>query len=162
MGIPTPRWGNEFLFAVPCNMFECKDGHVYLGILLDAHWKILARLMGREDLAEDPNYVVLANRLQRRDEVNALVAAWTAEQTVDVVVDTLVEGGLTVAPVRTPHQAAKDPHILARDMLQDTQQLDGSSAPIVGPAAKFFSDPDSRSDPVPPLLGQIMMTSCRG
>ena len=139
--IPMPRWGNEFPFAVPCSMFECKDGHVYLGILLDAHWKILARLMGRADLAEDPNYAVLANRLQRRDEINALVAAWAADQTTEAVVDVLVEGGLTVAPVRTPHQAAKDPHILARDMLQETQQLDGSSAPIVGPAAKFSRTP---------------------
>ena len=97
--------------------------------------------MDREDLAQDPNYVVLANRLQRRDEINALVAQWTADRPVEDVVDLLVKGGLTAAPVRTPDQAAKDPHILARDMLQDTQQLDGSSAPIVGPAAKFSRTP---------------------
>lgn len=154
MGVPTPRWGNEYPFAVPCNMFACKDGQVYLGVLLDGHWKTLARLMDREDLADDPNYVVLANRLQRRDEINALVAQWTADRMVADVVDLLVKGGLTAAPVRTPDQAAKDPHILARDMLQDTPQLNGSFAPIVGPAAKFSRTPTRVRSGAPALGAQ--------
>ena len=154
MGVPTPRWGNEYPFAVPCNMFACKDGNVYLGVLLDAHWKTLARLMDREDLADDPNYVVLANRLQRRAEINALVAQWTANRMVADVVDLLVKGGLTAAPVRTPDQAAKDPHILARDMLQETPQLDGSFAPIVGPAAKFSRTPTRVRSGAPALGAQ--------
>jgi formyl-CoA transferase len=154
MGVPTPRWGNEYPFAVPCNMFACKDGHVYLGVLLDAHWKTLVRLMDRGDLADDPNYVMLANRLQRRDEINALVAQWTADRMVADVVDLLVKGGLTAAPVRTPDQAAKDPHILARDMLQDTPQLDGSFAPIVGPAAKFSRTPTRVRSGAPALGAQ--------
>ena len=141
MGVPMQRWGNEYLFAVPANVFACKDGHLYLGILLDSHWQTLARLMGRPDLADDANYVVLTNRLQRREEINELVADWIAAYTVDEAVTLLVKEGLSAAPVRSPAQAAKDPHILARDMLQDTPQLDGSSAPIVGPAAKFSRTP---------------------
>ncbi len=154
MGVPMPRWGNEYPFAVPANVFACLDGHIYLGILLDTHWQTLARLMDREDLADDPNYVVLANRLQRRDEINTLVAQWTADRMVADVVDLLVKGGLTAAPVRTPDQAAKDPHILARDMLQDTPQLDGSFAPIVGPAAKFSRTPTRVRSGAPALGAQ--------
>ena len=60
---------------------------------------------------------------------------------MDEAITLLVKEGLSAAPVRSPAQAAKDPHILARDMLQDTPQLDGSSAPIVGPAAKFSRTP---------------------
>ena len=154
MGVPMPRWGNEYPFAVPANVFACLDGHIYLGILLDTHWQTLARLMDREDLADDPNYVVLANRLQRRDEINTLVAQWTADRMVADVVDLLVKGGLTAAPVRTPDQAAKDPHILARDMLQDSPQLDGSFAPIVGPAAKFSRTPTRVRSGAPALGAQ--------
>jgi len=141
LDMPTPRWGNEFPFAVPCSVFECSDGHVYLGVLLDVHWQKLARLMGRSELADDSHYVVLANRLNRRDEVNAMVAEWTKDKTVADVMNRVLADGLTISAVRTPHEAARDPHIHARDMLQDTKQLDGSYAPIVGPATKFSRTP---------------------
>ncbi|MBV8452748.1 MAG: CoA transferase, partial [Deltaproteobacteria bacterium] len=44
-------------------------------------------------------------------------------------------------PVRTYHQAALDPHVHEREMLQETEQEDGHSAPITGPAAKFSRTP---------------------
>jgi len=62
MCVPMQRWGNEYRFAVPADVFSCKDGHLYLGILLDSHWQTLARLMAQPDLADDANYVVLTNR----------------------------------------------------------------------------------------------------
>ena len=49
--------------------------------------------------------------------------------------------GLPIAPVNTYPQAAKNPHVLERDMLQQTRLADGSSAPITGPAVKFSRTP---------------------
>ena len=141
MGIPFPRWGNEYLFAVPANVYACQDGHIYLAVLLDSHWKVLARLIGRPELADDPEYAILAKRLLRRDAVNTLLTAWFANQAVDDVVTLFVKEGLSIAPVRTPEQTARDPHVRARDMLQETPQADGSLAPITGPAAKFSRTP---------------------
>jgi formyl-CoA transferase len=43
--------------------------------------------------------------------------------------------------VLTYEQAARDSHVLERDMLMDTVQEDGSKAPITGPAAKFSRTP---------------------
>jgi formyl-CoA transferase len=50
MGIVPQRLGNEFGFAVPSNTFRCKDGWVYIAVLLDSHWKVLARLIGFPEL----------------------------------------------------------------------------------------------------------------
>jgi formyl-CoA transferase len=49
LGVPYPRMGNEYVFAAPARAFACVDGHVYMGVLLDSHWKELARLVGRPD-----------------------------------------------------------------------------------------------------------------
>ena len=38
-------------------------------------------------------------------------------------------------------EAARDPHVLARDMLQDTAQPGGESIPLTGPAAKLSRTP---------------------
>jgi formyl-CoA transferase len=52
-----------------------------------------------------------------------------------------IKEGLAAAPIRTYEQAAQDPHIRERDMLQETRQADGSTIPITGPAAKFSRTP---------------------
>jgi formyl-CoA transferase len=49
--------------------------------------------------------------------------------------------GIPVAGVRSYAEAAKDPHVLERDMLQPTEQEDGKTVPITGPAAKFSRTP---------------------
>ena len=46
-----------------------------------------------------------------------------------------------IAPVRTYAAAARDPHVQAREMLQNVEQEEGSLAPITGPAVKFSRAP---------------------
>ena len=43
--------------------------------------------------------------------------------------------------MRSYAEAAADPHVLEREMLQSTELEDGSRAPLVGPAAKFSRTP---------------------
>jgi formyl-CoA transferase len=140
MGFDYPRLGNEYGFAAPANVYEAKDGRVYIGVLLDEHWKVLAGVLGRPDLA-DGDYAAIPGRIAGRDVLNRLVSEWAAEQTVGEITATLLAAGLPVAPVRTYAEAAADPHVRARGMLQDVAQADGSTVPITGPAAKFSRTP---------------------
>jgi len=141
LDIPYPRMGNEYIFAAPGSAFDCADGYVYMGVLLDSHWKDLARLVGRPELADDPDYAQAPRRIQRRDEVNRIIAEWCAGRRVDDVAKTVTSAGLPASPVRTYAEAARDPHVLERDMLQPTEQADGTRVPITGPAAKFSRTP---------------------
>lgn len=152
LGIPNPRLGNESPFAFPANVYACKDGYIRLAVVLDSHWKILARLLGRPDLADHPEYATLSKRLTHREEVNSLIASWCAEQMSQDVISRCVSAGLAVAPIRTYEQAARDPHILERDMLQDTRQVNGTTIPITGPAAKFSRTP-TRVRTAAPAIG---------
>lgn len=141
LGVPLPRWGNESPYAMPANVYACRDGHIRLAVVLDSHWKILARLIGRPDLAENPEFALQANRFNHREEVNALIVSWCESRPTDEVLDLFIKSGLAAAPVRTYAQAAQDPHVLERAMLQQTQQADGSTVPLTGPAAKFSRTP---------------------
>jgi formyl-CoA transferase len=152
LGVPLQRWGNESPYAMPANVYACRDGHIRLAVVLDSHWKILARLLGRPDLAENPEFSQQANRFNHREEANALIAAWCAPRSADEVLALFIKAGLAAAPIRTYAQAARDPHVLARDMLQDTRQADGSVIPITGPAAKFSRTP-TRVRTEAPALG---------
>src|SRR6202008_842681 len=98
-------------FAAPATVFEAKDGSLFMGALLDSHWKILATVMGRPDLADDTSgYTTIPGRLGARDAVNALVSEWAATRTVAEIMEPLHAAGLPAAPVRTYAEAASDPH----------------------------------------------------
>jgi formyl-CoA transferase len=141
LDVPIKRFGNEYAFAVPANAFPCRDGQVYLGTLLDRHWRALARLMGRDDLAEHADYATAAARSKRRREINSLVSAWAAEQTVEGLLAKCRADRVPVAPIRDYGAASRDPHVHARDMLQSVPQEGGAIAPITGPAVKFSRSP---------------------
>jgi formyl-CoA transferase len=141
LGMPLQRWGNESPYAMPANVYACRDGHFRLAVVLDSHWKVLARLIGRPDLAENPEFAQQANRFNHREEVNAVIAEWCASRSVDEILPLFIKEGLAAAPIRTYDQAARDPHVRERDMLQETRQVDGSTVPITGPAAKFSRTP---------------------
>jgi formyl-CoA transferase len=144
--------GNEFIFAAPASCFACKDGHVFAGVLLDSHWKVLARFIGRPDLADHPDYATTLGRLSHRSEVNALMTAWCAERRVSDVVEQFASEGIPAAPVNSYVDAARDSHVLARDMLQPVAVTGGAEVPLTGPAAKFSRTP-TRVRSAAPALG---------
>jgi formyl-CoA transferase len=141
LGLELPRMGNEFAFSIPTNTFQCRDGTVMAGVLLDTHWKLLARMIGRPELADDPRYDNLAGRQAHRAECNSLVGEWCAARAVADVVATFAEHGIPCAHVRSYADAARDPHVHEREMLQNAVLEDGSAAPVTGPAAKFSRTP---------------------
>jgi formyl-CoA transferase len=141
MGIVPQRLGNEFGFAVPSNSYRCKDGWIYIAVLLDSHWKALAPILGNPELAEDPNFAELPNRLANRDACNAMVSAWAAERTRAEAIAVLLKAGLAAGPVNTYNESAKDPHVIDRDVLQPVRIEDGSVAIHTGPVAKFSRTP---------------------
>jgi formyl-CoA transferase len=135
------RLGNRSLFSAPVDAFACLDGHVFLAVLLEPHWRSLTRIIGRPELAADPRYATMAARHENRDETDAAVAAWMKTQLVADVERTFTEAGIPVAGVRTYAEAANDPHVHEREMLQVVEQEDGKPVPITGPAAKFSRTP---------------------
>jgi formyl-CoA transferase len=141
LGVPLPRMGSQFVVAAPAGVYRCQDGYVMLGVLLDAHWRVLAGLLGRPELAEHPDFATGMARVQRRAQLQSLVSPWAAERAVADVVRELVAARLPVSAVRDYATAASDPHVRERDMLQDTELENGSRAPVVGPAPKLSRTP---------------------
>jgi formyl-CoA transferase len=111
------------------------------GVLLDSHWKILAGVIGRPELALHADFATTPARLARRAQVQELLASWCAPRASAEVVEALVSARLPCAPVRSYAEAARDPHVLAREMFQEVELEDGTRAPVVGPPVKFSRTP---------------------
>ncbi|MEZ5263616.1 MAG: CaiB/BaiF CoA transferase family protein [Acidimicrobiia bacterium] len=139
--VPMQRWGAQVNVTHPCDVYRCADGSLYLAVALDAHWRRLCEVVGRPELGRAPGFGRNAERLENREAVNEVVASWCATRPVDEALDAFLGAGLVVARLNTFAEAAREPHVLARDMLQRTALSDGSVAPLTGPAAKFSRTP---------------------
>lgn len=135
------RWGSEVRVCAPTNCYECIDGYVFMALILDAHWLRLTEVLGCPEMGRDSRYVTNEDRLAHRSEVDSLVANWCSERTKQEVVSVIDAAGIVISSVNTFADAAQDPHVLERDLLQETRLVDGSFAPLTGPAAKFSRTP---------------------
>jgi formyl-CoA transferase len=151
LGVPLPRLGNEFRIAAPANTYACRDGRIMAGVLLDSHWRRLATLIGAPELAEDPRYATNPARIARRAEVDGLLADWLGSRRLDEALGALAAEGIPAAPVRSYAEAARDPHVAEREMLQEVAQADGRPAPVTGPAAKLSRTPTKVRSGAPAL-----------
>ena len=142
-GDALERWGSEVRVCAPTNCYQCADGHVFLALILDSHWVRLTEVLGCPELGRDPRYLTNEDRVAHRDEVDSLVADWCRDRPQEEVVSTIDAAGIGISVVNTFADAAQDPHVLDRDLLQHTELIDGSSAPLTGPAAKFSRTPVS-------------------
>lgn len=151
LGIQPERAGNGFGFVVPCDIYNCADGVLYAGVLLDSHWVILAELIGQPELAEHESFATREARAQNRDVCDMLLGNWLAERTRDEALKILRAAGLPAARVQTFPEVVADPHVIAREMMQPTAQHDGGVVDIVGPSIKFSRTPTRIRTPAPAL-----------
>ncbi len=152
-GLPTPRWGNTISFATPAGVYACKEGHVFAGVLLDSHWRVLAGVIGCAEWANDPHYATFPARLKRRDEVEQRMQAWCANQTRAEVIAACEAIGVTAAPVNTPEEAVNEPHLQAREVLGAVMHPCGTEVRLNNPAPKFSRTP-AKNRSYAPLVGQ--------
>ena len=151
LGVDPGRWGNALGFVVPCDVYDCSDGLIYAGVLLDTHWVLLAELIGQPELAHHESFATREARAANRDVCDMMFGAWLAEHTRDEAVETLRALGLPAARVQTFAEVVNDPHVIERNMMQTTMQYDGHSVDIVGPPVKFSRTPTSIRTPAASL-----------
>lgn len=125
------RQGNRIMRFSPFNAYRACDGWVAVGVVTLSDWRALAKAMGRDDLAEHPDFSRVSWRLVHNDEVDALVAAWAGAHTVAQIVAQLGAADVPCSPVRTPEEAIAWPQLRARGMVRPLLQPDGTPTEVV-------------------------------
>lgn len=115
-----PRTGNRHagLAEAPYNVYPTSDGHIAIICVSDQHWIQLTEAMQRPDLGEDPTLATLKQRVERMDDVDALVADFTRQHAKQPLFDLLSEHRVPCAPVRTLDEVINDEHLHARGALE--------------------------------------------
>jgi crotonobetainyl-CoA:carnitine CoA-transferase CaiB-like acyl-CoA transferase len=119
----------------------------------DAEWKRLARVIGREELADDPRFSNQTARGQRSGEIEEMVRAWARQQTRQTIWDGLRDLGYFGAPVLSLGEVIEDPHIKSRQAFIERDHPTAGPTKLVAPWIRMSETPCSvRNDA--PALGQ--------
>ncbi|WP_280385809.1 CaiB/BaiF CoA transferase family protein [Nocardia wallacei] len=118
-GIRRERVGGRMEGIAPSNAYPCGDGtSIIIGGNGDAIFQRYMRVIGRPDLADDPELSDNAGRWRHRDRLDAAIAEWTRRHTRDEALRILEESAIPCGPIYTAADIVDDPQYRARNMIQ--------------------------------------------
>ena len=152
-GDVVSRAGNADRDLAPHGLYPAagEDRWVAIACQDDEAWPALCRVLGRDDLGRDPGLREAAGRRARADELDAAVAAWTAERTAEAAEESLQAVGVAVHAVNNSAECLTDPHLAARGHFVTVARSDGNR---VVERTRFRLSRTPPSVGVPPLRGQ--------
>jgi crotonobetainyl-CoA:carnitine CoA-transferase CaiB-like acyl-CoA transferase len=115
LGVVRSREGNRLANSAPLDNYPTSDGkYVCIVAGSDANFSRLCKAMDRPDLLDDPRFTRLADRAAHGDEINGIVAEWTAAHAAAEIEDACVACDVPVATAYSAADMFADPHFDAR------------------------------------------------
>ncbi|WP_207843159.1 CaiB/BaiF CoA transferase family protein [Williamsia soli] len=119
-GIVRGPSGTRLAGIAPSNIYPTAEGRmVVIGANQDTVFTRLCAVMGQPELSSDPRFATHSARGENQDELDELIAAWTAEQPHDGLIERLSDAGVVVGPINTVAEVINDPQLIARGMIAD-------------------------------------------
>jgi formyl-CoA transferase len=138
----------------PTNAYPCRDGrYVLVAGNGDSIFKRLMRLVGREDLGNDPALAHNPGRVEQMARIDSAISDWTRKRTLEETLESLGRAGVPAGKVYTVKDIVEDEQYIAREMLCTIRLNDGSTLKVPGVIPKLSETPGG-FDGGGPDLGQ--------
>jgi crotonobetainyl-CoA:carnitine CoA-transferase CaiB-like acyl-CoA transferase len=101
----------------PYGAYPTADGQtIVIGTTNDGEWQRLAtQVLNRPELAADPTYASNPQRIERRAELDTVIAEWAAATAFDAASDAAEAAGIGWARYNTPLDVLEHPQLRERD-----------------------------------------------
>ena len=161
LGIVQGRTGNRAPFTAPRNAYQAKDGR-WLGLSASAQSvaERVMRIVGREDLIDEPWFKDHTGRIEHQDELDSVIQSWIGERTTAEVLEIFAKQQAAIAPIYSIEDIMKDAQYAARESIATVDH------PVLGPIrmqnmiAKFSETPGSIRFPGPELATHNQEVFC--
>jgi CoA:oxalate CoA-transferase len=149
--VPGPI-GARHPSIAPFAAFATADGHVVIAAAGDEHWAVLARVLNRPNLVDDPRFRTLGDRVANVEEMQVEMEKALAADTTANWLAKLEAAKLPCGPINNVAQVLADPHVRARNMVVSIDDPELGHLEMAGNPIKLsgFPDPETRGR-VPPL-----------
>ena len=143
LGRTRPVVGNRSAYLGPTDLYECKDGYVFIATVMNSLWRRMAKLIGHEELIDDPDLQTDFMRFENRDRIDPLVADWMASHTIADALEKLEKARIPCGPLRATDEVLDDPHIQSEKMVEymDMEFPGMEKVPTSGVTARLSKTP---------------------
>lgn len=150
-GVTPSAQGNENMTSAPSGTFATADGPLNIAANRDEQWHALARLLGREDLVDHPDYKTREDRKRNRHTLRSTLETVLLTCTAADWAETLNANGVPAGPVLSVPDVLDDPQIMGRNFTADVE-LDGDAITLTG-SPVMMDGARPHPDTAPPKLG---------
>ncbi|MGI5271768.1 CaiB/BaiF CoA transferase family protein [Nonomuraea sp. CA-218870] len=153
-GYQRERTGPVLPNVSPSNVYPTRDGDaILIAANQDSVFARLAQVMGAEELAGDERYATHGARGENMDELDGIIAAWTAGHAADELLRLLHDGGVPAGRIYTAKDMFADPHFAAREAIVNVPHPDFGEVAMQNVVPKLSGTP-GRVRSAGPALGQ--------
>ena len=152
-GEEAPRLGNGHPNIVPYQAFRTQNGYVVVSWGNDRLYQALCQLLGRDDLANDPNFATNPQRVRNRKQLVSALQEEFLHGSTEEWLPRLREAGIPCGPINTVGQIFHDPHMQAREFVWECEHPTAGNIKLSG-SPIHLSETPTRLYKAPPLLGE--------
>jgi formyl-CoA transferase len=154
-GDEVPRSGNASGGGQPGWAVRCAPGgpndYIYV-IVQPVGWKPLSGIIGRPELAEDPEWATPESRLPKLDKMFQLIEEWTIRHDKWTVLDRLNAANIPCGPILSTKELVEDDSLREEGIVVTVDHPERGEFVTVGSPLQLSDSPvDVRT---PPLLGE--------
>ena len=153
-GLIRERSGSILPGIAPSNVYQCADGDYMIGANKDSLWQRLAATMGQPELGTDPRFATHLARGANQLELDDLINAWTATQTVAEVDAAMTAQAIPAGRVYRAPEMLADPHFAARDAIVEVKTERFGALKMQGIFPKLSATPGTIRRAAPAQVGQ--------
>jgi crotonobetainyl-CoA:carnitine CoA-transferase CaiB-like acyl-CoA transferase len=143
-GIERQSRGNAGFFTAPADTYRTLDGWITVQVIGSDMFTRWAKLVGREELVEDPLFFDDLLRADNRATITQAMEAWLRNRSSAQALSELEGARLPAGPVLDLGQVLDDPQLKSRDLLQYVDYPGAPKpVPLANPAVRLSATPGS-------------------
>lgn len=151
LGVDKPRMGNRGVAVAPCDLYRVDDGWVLLQVAGQPMFERWCRMVGREDLIDDPRFGDDDSRWAHGDMLNDIMQGWCTGRSRADVIEHLDRAKLPAAPMLSTDEVLADPHVEAMGYLPRVAYPGAGEVPITDTPFRLSATPGTVRHRAPTL-----------
>ncbi len=152
-GAAPQAMGSAHPLNAPYQAFQTADGYINIGAANQANWLRMLKIIGAEELNDDPRFSSNAGRIQNLGPLVELLNEHFRERSTDDWLHAFESAGMPAGPVLSITEMHADPQARAREMIVATDHPVAGRVETIGLPVKFSKTPGGVRLPAP-LKGQ--------
>lgn len=116
--VPGPT-GNIHPVIAPYGVFRASDGDINIGAATQDMWLRLCNVVDRPDLKTDERFLDNARRMERRDELHAIMEGELARHTREDWTLKLSQAGIPAGPINTIRDVLESEQVKSLDLVEE-------------------------------------------